>query len=90
MEIALIIVSCICTVVIPFAISLAVDNKNRRKRERAKDEISNYVFGQIDMLLNKEIKITPDFKENLEKSYIAYHKWDITPREEMRPKKEGK
>lgn len=65
MEIALIIVSCICTVIIPFAISLAVDNKNRRKREKAKDEISNYVFGQIDI-------------------------WDITPREELKAKKEGK
>lgn len=82
------IVSTILAPLIAFLIKALVDKRNQKRdyenkimkeqeRQKAKDEIANYVFGQVSILLNEKIKVIPDIKKQFDESYKRYRSLDI-------------
>jgi len=60
-----------------FLIKNVKDKKELKKRDAQLKELCNYAFGTIDMIIQDEVKVTPEVRGAMKKVSKRYHKLDL-------------
>lgn len=56
----------------------AKEKEEQQSKLKANSELLNYTMGVLDTILNKEVKLQPNFKKELKLISDRYHTMDLT------------
>lgn len=67
----------IISTLVGFLIKNIKEKRTLKKRDAQLKELCNYAFGNIDMIIQDEIKVTPEVRGAMKRVSKRYHKLDL-------------
>lgn len=67
----------IITALITFLVKAYKEKKELKRRDAMLKELCNYAFGTIDMIIQDEIKVTPEVRGAMKRVSERYHALDL-------------